>query len=141
MKSPEICRVAGVTYRQLDYWQRMGRLSLDGSVLGRGSGNVVNWTFDQAVLVRAYLITVNVGSGGHNTAGSGVRIDSRFKSIPRQLAIALAVDPYLNNYWLVVEANSAHIVRGDWNTDAALFVNLHACVAHVQSQLETVDAS
>ena len=53
-----------------------------------------------------------------------------------RLAEAFEADPTLTNYWLVVEADSAQIVFGDYPTDGALFIDLSACVSYVREHGE-----
>ncbi|HET6875481.1 MAG TPA: MerR family transcriptional regulator [Acidimicrobiales bacterium] len=48
--SPELCQLAGISYRQLDYWTRQGVLS--ASRPARGSGSFRGWTVDEAALAR-----------------------------------------------------------------------------------------
>jgi len=39
LNSTEVCEAAGITYRQLDYWQRSDIISCEWSVVGGGSGS------------------------------------------------------------------------------------------------------
>lgn len=46
----EVCRLAGVTYRVLDYWCRCGTVRPERAA--RGSGSARRWTDQQVALVR-----------------------------------------------------------------------------------------
>lgn len=43
--TPEVCRLTGVSYRQVDYWSRIGVIV--PSVAARGSGSHRRWSADQ----------------------------------------------------------------------------------------------
>lgn len=49
LTSPEVCRLAGVTYRQLDYWTRAGVVTPTREASGTGS--VRGWSIEDAALV------------------------------------------------------------------------------------------
>lgn len=62
--TPEVCALAGVTYRQVDYWVRTGIVGpsvKDAS----GSGSHRRWSFQDVVKVTiiARLLTIGVGIG------------------------------------------------------------------------------
>lgn len=46
----DVCRLASVTYRQLDYWTRTGRIN--PTAYNVGSGYHRQWTFDEIFVVR-----------------------------------------------------------------------------------------
>ena len=48
--SPELCRLAGITYRQLDYWTRQRVMVASRSA--RGSGTIRGWTIDEVAAGR-----------------------------------------------------------------------------------------
>ena len=48
-RSTTVCRLAGITFRQLDYWARTGLIP--PSVAARGSGTQRRYTFRETVLV------------------------------------------------------------------------------------------
>ena len=54
LSTVELCRVAGCTYRQADYWARSGVLV--PSRPARGSGNVRGWSVQEACLARAFAV-------------------------------------------------------------------------------------
>lgn len=61
--TPEVCRRAGCSYRQLDYWTRIG--AVVPLVRARGSGTLRGWTEPQADAVRALtLLSAFVGNRG-----------------------------------------------------------------------------
>lgn len=43
--SAEVCRIVGISYRQLDYWIRVGTIQVDGKL--PGSGYQRQWTEDE----------------------------------------------------------------------------------------------
>lgn len=45
LSSRQVCRLTGVSYRQLDYWQRVGLISASVSE-ARGSGTQRRWSED-----------------------------------------------------------------------------------------------
>lgn len=57
--SVEVCKAAGVTYRQLDYWDRTGVVS--PSVSANGSGTQRRYTVDDAVAVALVGATHDIG--------------------------------------------------------------------------------
>lgn len=69
--SVEVCKAAGVTYRQLDYWDRTGVVS--PSVSANGSGTQRRYTAADAVAVA--LVGATQDLGGHLVRGAlGVAI-------------------------------------------------------------------
>ena len=133
----QILAATGSTYRQFDYWCRIGVLSAtvaDHDAMTRGSGNARQVDAWQVVLIRAYAVMSAIVRGQSVT--NGVSLDARFALIPARLAEAFEADPTLTNYWLVVEADSAQIVFGDYPTDGALFIDLSACVSYVREHGE-----
>lgn len=55
----DVCAAAHISYRQLDYWIRVGFLSAEGN----GGGSGTSRRFDSAVMCRARLIGELVASG------------------------------------------------------------------------------
>lgn len=133
--SIETCEATGATYRQLDWWQRNGRLSLNGEKLSLGSGRPLFYSLALVVLVRAYVIATSVVDPQH--VGGGMKVDARFTSIAGDISRIYDEDEALANCWLVIEPDSARIVRGDWPTDGALFVDLAACQRYVAEGIAT----
>ncbi len=78
MNSAEVMKRAGCTYRQLDYWSRMGYL--DGAQ--PGSGNARDWTGAQAD--EAATLARLVASGF--TVAAAVDIKAHDSSAPIPLA-------------------------------------------------------
>lgn len=62
-RSSEVCALAGITYRQLDYWRRSGLI--DGTPSTVGSGFAILWTADQLEEIRrlAHACPMCQGSG------------------------------------------------------------------------------
>ncbi|RLE12209.1 MAG: transcriptional regulator, partial [Actinobacteria bacterium] len=50
-RSPQVCKVVGITYRQLDYWDRSGLLGPSMQVAS-GSGTQRLYTFQDIVTLR-----------------------------------------------------------------------------------------
>ncbi|MER3395169.1 MAG: MerR family transcriptional regulator [Acidimicrobiia bacterium] len=59
-RAPEVCEVAGVTYRQLDYWSRTG-LVKPGIKDASGSGTRRLYSFKDLVLIRAIKGLIEAG--------------------------------------------------------------------------------
>lgn len=51
--SNDVCRLARITFRQLDYWERTGLISPSVPSRSRGSGHHRRWSRDDVVLVAA----------------------------------------------------------------------------------------
>ncbi len=96
LSSYEVCRQAGITYRQLDYWYRTGILT--PARQGHGSGNAHRWS--EADLVRVRVIK-------HLMAGPAKSIGTRVSVIARRLP------PALDGRWLVVGAEAGAAVVDD----------------------------
>ena len=57
LRSPAVCEVVGVTYRQLDYWARTGLIM--PTIPARGSGTQRLYSLDDVVLVRLVAVMLN----------------------------------------------------------------------------------
>lgn len=62
LSTPNVCDVAGASYRQLDYWARIGLLVPDTPA--RGSGSQRRYTLRQAMAARA-VVVICEARGGH----------------------------------------------------------------------------
>ena len=59
-RAPEVCRLAGITYRQLDYWARLGHL--EPSIRdARGSGSQRLYSSDDVKKARAIAKLLHLG--------------------------------------------------------------------------------
>lgn len=61
LASADVCQLAGITYRQLDYWVRTGRLV--PSLPGDGSGSRRCWSLDDARKAIELGLTLDVARG------------------------------------------------------------------------------
>jgi len=52
----EVCALVGITYRQLDYWQRTGHITCDHH--RGGSGNPRKWTHIEVTRLKAMVAAV-----------------------------------------------------------------------------------
>lgn len=68
--SVEVCGLAGVTYRQLDYWCRRGWLGDDEGSVGEGSGFARSFTVRQFEVACFMAMLVRAGY----TASSAARV-------------------------------------------------------------------
>lgn len=59
ISSPEACRLAGVTYRQMDYWTREGLVAPAREA--QGSGSARRWSVDDVFALR--LVKTLLGHG------------------------------------------------------------------------------
>ena len=59
LASPEVCGLAGVTYRQLNYWAARGYLRPVRT--GHGSGHPMLWPADEAAVARLMARLVAAG--------------------------------------------------------------------------------
>lgn len=54
LTSAEVCRLTGISYRQLDYWVRTGAIQSPGNS-GLGSGHARRWTHDDVRRLKAVV--------------------------------------------------------------------------------------
>jgi len=59
MRTTEVCRLAGATYRQVDYWARLGILSSGSATPGPGVRR--HWTLADAHRIRLVAQAVRIG--------------------------------------------------------------------------------
>lgn len=81
----DVARLAGCTYRQIDYWARVGAIVPTREA--RGSGSVRDWSPDDAAVARVFYLLARHG------ATIEVLVEVRF---------ALQIDPDLWNHVVVV---------------------------------------
>jgi DNA-binding transcriptional MerR regulator len=63
-RSPQVCKVVGITYRQLDYWDRSGLLGPSMQVAS-GSGTQRLYTFQDIVTLRVIKRLKDAGTSLH----------------------------------------------------------------------------
>ena len=63
-RSPQVCKVVGITYRQLDYWDRSGLLGPSLQVAS-GSGTQRLYTFRDVVTLRVIKRLKDAGTSLH----------------------------------------------------------------------------
>lgn len=67
LSSRAVCDLAGVSYRQLDYWTRTDLVVPSGSP-ANGSGSQRRWTAEDVAVIRALGILLNLGCGWPTSA-------------------------------------------------------------------------
>lgn len=67
LRSTQVCRRAGITYRQLDYWGRLGLITPPAT--GCGPGCPRRWSLDQVDRVCAIAAWVRLGVLASRAAG------------------------------------------------------------------------
>lgn len=76
-RSPQVCKVVGITYRQLDYWDRSGLLGPSLQVAS-GSGTQRLYTFQDVVTLRVIKSLKDAGTSLH-------KIRSAFEQLEEQV--------------------------------------------------------
>jgi len=76
-RSPQVCKVVGITYRQLDYWDRSGLLGPSLQVAS-GSGTQRLYTFQDVVTLRVIKRLKDAGTSLH-------KIRSAFEQLEEQV--------------------------------------------------------
>ena len=119
--SAQVCALAGVSYRCLDYWERVGRF---GPPRGRGSGGDRRRRFapHEVVLARAYVVLATVVRGRVS--------DERCAELAGEVLAAWVRDPALDGVRLIIEPGRA-FVGYRTKAPAALIVNLASCARYV----------
>jgi hypothetical protein len=115
--STEACRLAGCSYRQLDYWAREGKL---GPPKRPGAGKDRSFEDYEVVLLRACALMVEVVP----------QAQWDVSSVVPELRTAYRHDPRLTGWRLVIEADKAYIARST-AAPCALVVNLAICSEQV----------
>lgn len=119
MRSVEVVRRTGATYRMLDYWTRLGLFG-DQHGFGKGSGNVREYDDHQVVLARALVILGTlVGHPAYR----------RFHVEP-QILSAWFIDPLFRDWWLIGTEDAIVVEYGfRLRTPACVVVSLAECAA------------
>lgn len=61
MNTVEVCKRAGITYRQADYWSRAGLIPGVTNLVDKGSGYPREWTYEQVEFVTVLAQLVRAG--------------------------------------------------------------------------------
>jgi hypothetical protein len=124
MRSPEVCTRTGASYRQLDYWSRLG---LFGGTDGLGSGSQRDWEDHQVVLVRAFVLISRLLAHPAYT---------RFKGADALVREAWQKRPDLAGYWLVITPEGITVLPNLGLAEAIVLVDLGVCAQQVQDMGE-----
>lgn len=90
-RSPQVCKVVGITYRQLDYWDRTGLLgpSLQEA---SGSGTQRLYTFQDIVTLRVVKRLKDAGTSLHKIRQAFDQLEAEVGSNWREQDITLLSD-------------------------------------------------
>jgi len=90
-RSPQVCKVVGITYRQLDYWDRSGLLgpSLQEA---SGSGTQRLYTFRDVVTLRVVKRLKDAGTSLHKIRAAFEQLDEQVGENWRESDITLLSD-------------------------------------------------
>jgi len=90
-RSPQVCKVVGITYRQLDYWDRSGLLgpSLQEA---SGSGTQRLYTFRDVVTLRVVKRLKDAGTSLHKIRTAFEQLDEQVGESWRESDITLLSD-------------------------------------------------
>jgi len=90
-RSPQVCKVVGITYRQLDYWDRTGLLgpSLQEAT---GSGTQRLYTFQDIVTLRVVKRLKDAGTSLHKIRSAFEQLDLEVGEDWRERDITLLSD-------------------------------------------------
>ncbi len=90
-RSPQVCKVVGITYRQLDYWDRTGLLgpSLQEA---SGSGTQRLYTFQDVVTLRVVKRLKDAGTSLHKIRAAFEQLDAEIGEDWREQDITLLSD-------------------------------------------------
>ena len=90
-RSPQVCAVVGITYRQLDYWDRTGLLGPSMQVAS-GSGTQRLYTFQDIVTLRVIKRLKDAGTSLHKIRQAFEQLDEEVGSGWRERDITLLSD-------------------------------------------------
>lgn len=121
MNSAHVALASGATYRQLDYWVRLGVFG--GGTQAGGSGTVRSWTEPQAVLVRALVLLSRIQRPDYG----------RFKGAEDKIIAAWEHDNDLEGVWLILAPGTVYVGSLFFTAEAAVVVDLAACLTHVRA--------
>lgn len=120
LSSHDVCKLADVTYRQVDSWCRLRVIR--AAVDARGSGTARRWTVDQAGLLRAF--------GQLSAVGATAKV-------LRGLAVATTADPSLwSGTVLVLSDGRVKTWPAVMPAASAWVLDLSACRAQVEQRVQ-----
>ena len=90
LSTPEVCRVTGLSYRQIDSWTRLGVFR--PVVSARGSGTQRRYTVDQAIAVRACFILSHLHAGTDVMRGLSSAMAARPELVGQRVIVPDHVD-------------------------------------------------
>jgi DNA-binding transcriptional MerR regulator len=90
-RSPQVCKVVGITYRQLDYWDRSGLLGPSMQVAS-GSGTQRLYTFQDIVTLRVIKSLKDAGTSLHKIRLAFEQLEEQVGENWRVLDITLLSD-------------------------------------------------
>ncbi|NHZ70498.1 MAG: MerR family transcriptional regulator [Proteobacteria bacterium] len=90
-RSPQVCKVVGITYRQLDYWDRSGLLGPSLQV-ATGSGTQRLYTFQDVVTLRVVKRLKDAGTSLHKIRAAFEQLEEQVGEDWRESDITLLSD-------------------------------------------------
>lgn len=90
-RSPQVCKVVGITYRQLDYWDRSGLLGPSMQVAS-GSGTQRLYTFQDVVTLRVIKRLKDAGTSLHKIRSAFEQLEEQVGENWREQDITLLSD-------------------------------------------------
>ena len=90
-RSPQVCKVVGITYRQLDYWDRTGLLGPSLQVAA-GSGTQRLYTFQDIVTLRVVKRLKDAGTSLHKIRSAFEQLELEVGEDWRESDITLLSD-------------------------------------------------
>jgi len=91
-RGPEVCRVARISYKQLDYWDRIG-LVVPSVALATGSGSQRLYSADDVVVIRAIADLLAAGYAfQHIRQNMAPALREAIKSGQSEYRVTTAVD-------------------------------------------------
>jgi DNA-binding transcriptional MerR regulator len=90
-RSPQVCKVVGITYRQLDYWDRSGLLAPSMQVAS-GSGTQRLYTFQDVVTLRVIKRLKDAGTSLHKIRSAFEQLEDQVGPGWRESDITLLSD-------------------------------------------------
>lgn len=125
MNTNEAARRAGASFRQMDYWARVG--VFPGQTQA-GSGKQRLWTVTEVVLARACVLLSQLANpSGFSFSGT------RFAQTMADVALVAKTASDFRDWWLVVTPRMVYLDHSEVPpvSDAAILVNLHECHRYV----------
>ncbi|MEN8040572.1 MAG: MerR family transcriptional regulator [Actinomycetota bacterium] len=90
-RSPQVCKVVGITYRQLDYWDRSGLLG-PSMQTASGSGSQRLYTFQDVVTLRVIKRLKDAGTSLHKIRMAFEQLEDQVGENWREADITLLSD-------------------------------------------------